>query len=95
MGGWGQRENAGGRRGPNLPVARVAVCMLVDVYLDAFAATDGLGLGLAVAVLLVDVDLLAVLVLLGAALAVFENSDVLGVGLTTLSRSFSRLVDVD
>lgn len=69
--------------------------MLVDVDLYAFGATDGLGL--LVAVLLVDVNLLAVLVLvrLRAGLAIFENSYVLGVGLAGLSWALSRLVDAD
>lgn len=78
----------------DLPVSGVAV--LVDVNLDAFGAA-GL-LGLSVAVLLVDVDFLAVLLLLrllGAALAVFKYTDVLGVGFAAFSRSLSRLIDVD
>lgn len=65
--------------------------MLVDVDFYAFGAADLLGL--LVAVLLVDVDFLAVL--LGAAVAVFKHTDVLGVGLAVLDRSLSRLIDVN
>lgn len=72
-------------------VSGVAVLVGVDVNLYAFAAT-GL-LRLSVAMLLVNVNLFAVL--LGAALAVFENSDVLSVGVEALSRSLGRLFDVD
>lgn len=70
-------------------VSRVAVLVDVDLYTLGAAGL----LGLSVAVLLVDVDFLAVL--LGAALAVFKNTDVLGVGLAVLARSLSRLIDVD
>ena len=88
------------KRKKHVPVLGVAV--LVDVNLYTLSATDvvwlraGLELGLLVAVLLVDVDFLAVLVLLGAALlAVLEDSDVLGVGLAVLRRALSRLIDAD
>lgn len=75
-----------------IAVSRVAV--LVDVNLYAFGAADLLRLP--VAVLLVDVDFLAVLLgLLGTALAVFKDSYFLGVGVAVLSRSLSRLIDVD
>jgi hypothetical protein len=65
--------------------------VLVDVDVYALGAA-GL-LGLSVAVLLVDVDFLAVL--LGAALAIFKDTDVLGVGLAVFNGTLSRLVDVD
>jgi hypothetical protein len=85
VGGWrlGCEVN---KKKSDLPVSGVAV--LVDVNLYAFGAT-GLGrLGLSVAVLLL-------LLLLGAALAIFEDTDVLGVGLAAFNGSLSRLVDVD
>lgn len=109
MAGWWLARWQVNKRKKHVPVLRVAV--LVDVNLYALGATDVFGLGtglgrLLVVVLLVDADFLAVLLgmrlllevlllLLRAALAVLEDTDVLGVGLAELGRTLGRLVDAD
>lgn len=108
MAGWWLARWQVNKRKKHVPVLRVAV--LVDVNLYALGATDVFGLGtglgrLLVVVLLVDADFLAVLLgmrlllevllLLRAALAVLEDTDVLGVGLAELGGTLGRLVDAD
>lgn len=111
MAGWWLARWQVNKRKKHVPVLRVAVLVDVNLYALGATDVFGLGTGLGrllVVVLLVDADFLAVLLgmrlllevlllllLLRAALAVLEDTDVLGVGLAELGGTLGRLVDAD